>query len=115
MLKSKKSGMIGIKVTSNEELKIYNLEKNSEIYSFDVKCEELKLDYLIDSVYDNSNGLININTASETELDTLPGIGPVTAQKIINAMPFAAIEDLESNKIVSSKVYLEIKDKITAQ
>lgn len=47
--------------TSNEELKIYNLEKNSEIYSFDVKCEELKLDYIIDSVYDYSNGLININ------------------------------------------------------
>ncbi len=59
-----------------------------------------------------NSGLININTASEKELDSLPGIGLVTAAKIINLRPYAAIEDLEINKIVSSKVYLQIKDKI---
>jgi competence protein ComEA len=44
----------------------------------------------------NSNGLININTAMEAELDLLPGIGPSTAQKIIEHRetngPFATIE-----------------------
>lgn len=47
--------------TSNEELKIYNLEKNSELHSFDFKCEELKLDYILDSYYDSLNNQINMN------------------------------------------------------
>jgi competence protein ComEA len=59
------------------------------------------------------SGLININSASEKELDSLSGIGPVTAQKIINGRPFQAVEDLLSKKIVSSKVFEQIKNKIT--
>lgn len=58
-------------------------------------------------------GLININTASEGELDSLPGIGPITAQKIINARPFDSVEDLLNKKIVGSKVFEQIKEKIT--
>ena len=42
--------------------------------------------------------LININTASETELETLSGVGPVTAAAIIDYRtqngPFAAVDDL---------------------
>lgn len=60
-----------------------------------------------------SNSLININTATSDQLDSLPGIGPVTAGKIINARPYTAIDDLLNNKIVSSKVFGEIKDKIS--
>ena len=56
---------------------------------------------------------ININSAPEKELDTLPGVGPVTAQKIIDNRPYQALEDLVSKKVVSSKVFDNIKDKIT--
>lgn len=59
------------------------------------------------------NGLIDINSASEKELDTLSGIGPVTAQKIISGRPYASVEDLLSKKIVGSKVFSQIKDKIS--
>ena len=59
-------------------------------------------------------GLININIASEAELDTLSGIGPVTAGKIINNRPYSQIEELTSKKVVSQKVFDQIKDKITA-
>lgn len=66
----------------------------------------------VGSIY-YTEGLININTASEGELDTLPGIGPVTAAKIINARPYEAIEDLLNKKIVGSKVFEQIREKIT--
>ncbi len=39
--------------------------------------------------------LVNINTASLDELDTLPGVGPTTAQKIIDARPFSVVSDIE--------------------
>jgi competence protein ComEA len=46
----------------------------------------------------SSTALININTASETELETLPGVGPVTAAAIIEYRtqngPFGAVDDL---------------------
>lgn len=57
--------------------------------------------------------LIDINSASADELDNLPGIGPVTAQKIISGRPYAAVVDLQSKKIISSGVYEKIKDLVT--
>ncbi len=57
--------------------------------------------------------LININTATSAELDTLPGIGPVTADKIIASRPYSSLNDLLSKKAVSSSVFEKIKDKIS--
>lgn len=48
----------------------------------------------------HSTGLVNINTATQTELETLPGIGPSIALKIINYRNdngrFSAIEDIKN-------------------
>jgi len=57
--------------------------------------------------------LININTASESQLDTLPGIGPVTAQKIIAGRPYSSTDELLSRKVVGTKVFDQIKGKIS--
>lgn len=57
--------------------------------------------------------LVNINSASSTDLDKLPGIGAVTVQKIIDGRPYSTIDELLSKKIVGSKVFGQIKDKIT--
>ncbi len=60
-----------------------------------------------------SEDKININTASESELDTLWGVGPATAKKIIEGRQYQRTEELLEKKIVKSNVWSEIKDKIT--
>ena len=59
--------------------------------------------------------LIDINFASVEELDTLPGIGKVTANKIIQARPFTVIEDLLTKKVVNKSVWEKIKNLITIE
>jgi competence protein ComEA len=61
-------------------------------------------------------GKININTASVAELDTLPGIGPAIAQRIIdyrtNHGPFRSSEDLLKVSGIGEKRYEQLKDLI---
>lgn len=66
------------------------------------------------AVYAGTNsGLISINSASLNELDKLTGVGPVTAQKIINGRPYAALDELVSKKAINSSVFTKIKDNIS--
>ncbi|MFA5932458.1 MAG: ComEA family DNA-binding protein [Microgenomates group bacterium] len=58
-------------------------------------------------------GLININEAALADLDKLPGVGAVTAQKIIDNRPYSGIEDLVTKKAVSRSVYEKIKAQIS--
>lgn len=62
------------------------------------------------SVQDNR---ININSASQAELEALPGIGPVTAGKIVAGRPYQNISELVERKIVGQKVYDQIKDQVS--
>ncbi len=64
-------------------------------------------------VLGENTDLININTANQSELDTLPGVGKVTAGKIIDGRPYSSIEELLEKKIVKQSVYEDIKDQIT--
>lgn len=53
---------------------------------------------------------VGINSATLSELDTLPGVGPVTAQKIIDGRPYGEVNDLIIKKVVSKSVFEKIKD-----
>lgn len=73
----------------------------------------MELPALIEATSD----LININTASSFELETLPGIGPTTAQKIIEYRdlngPFFSTEDIINVSGIGPGTYERIKDLIT--
>lgn len=58
-------------------------------------------------------GLVNINTASLSQLDSLPGIGQVYGQSIIEHRPYSNIEELTSRGVLKTGVYEKIKDKIS--
>jgi competence protein ComEA len=54
-------------------------------------------------------GRIDINTATEKELTTVPGIGHVTAARIIAARPFRSADDLKRVSGVGDKKYAQIR------
>ncbi len=58
---------------------------------------------------------ININKVGLVELDSLPGIGLVYAQKITSGRPYQAILDLVTKKIIPLSLYNKIKDLISVQ
>ncbi|WP_428486756.1 ComEA family DNA-binding protein [Rhodopila sp.] len=59
--------------------------------------------------------LVDINTASADDLDTLPGIGKPRASAIIKGRPYKGKDDLLKRKILPANVYNGIKDKIIAK
>ncbi len=71
--------------------------------------QKIHVPALSEQVTSQSN-LISINTATAAELDTLPGVGPVTAQKIISSRPYSSLEDLVSKKAVNKSTFEKIKE-----
>jgi len=48
---------------------------------------------------------VNINTATQSELEELWGIGPVYAQKIIEYRPYSSVEELLTKDVIKENVY----------
>ena len=89
-------------VKDDTNLYVYK-EKNNTINSDNINLE-------------TQNNKIDINTASQTELETLPGIGPSTATKIINYRKengkFNNIEDIKNINGIGDSKYEQIKNLI---
>lgn len=60
--------------------------------------------------------LVSINNASLEELDTLPGVGPSIAQRIIEyrkEQPFTSLDDLKNVKGIGDKIFAKMKEQIS--
>ncbi len=62
---------------------------------------------------------IDLNTATLSQLDSLPGIGPVIAERILELReksgPYKRIEDLMNIRGIGEKKFLKLKDLITVK
>ena len=65
------------------------------------------------SVLGSTTSVVNINQASQSEIESLPGIGPVTAQKIISNRPYQSVQELVDKKAVGASVFGKIKDLVS--
>lgn len=62
-------------------------------------------------------GRVNINRATAAELEELPGVGPVLAERIVTQRDsqggFGAVEDLQEVPGIGEKTFAELKDLVT--
>jgi len=102
----------------------YELQDAQKIYIPSIYDEEVA-EYVTDSAGNNvieglnstNNKLININTATQSELDSLPGIGASTASKIIDYRTkngkFKKIEDIMNVSGIGQSKFDNIKSLIS--
>lgn len=69
--------------------------------------------------FGEATALLDINTASSAELEQLPGIGPVYAQRVVEARThggaFATTDELLDRDVLPARVYEQIRDLIDAR
>jgi len=88
------------------------LDENIENYIQDNIGDNI----IIEDIYINKSNLVNINTAKQEELETLTGIGPSTALKIINYRQetgkFKTIEDIKNVPGIGDAKFEALKNEI---
>ena len=114
---------LAYKLQDGEKLYIPSLDEVMESEE-----ENTNIDYITSGINDGENqknnnsesnidnGLVNINTATQTELETLDGIGPSTAKKIIDYREengkFNSIEEIQNVSGIGDAKYEAIKNDI---
>lgn len=100
---------INFAIRVEDEMVIYVPEVGEEM-------EQVEGTVTAASSTEQADGKININTADESQLQTLPGIGPAKAAAIIEfrdkSGPFKAIEDLKMISGIGEKSFEKLQDSI---
>mgnify|MGYP003292122693 CR=1 FL=1 len=99
----------------------YEVEDGQKVYIPSIHDEQVEQYVTTESgdgvtEEETKNGLVNINTATQTELETLSGIGPSTALKIITYREengkFKSIEDIQNVPGIGESKFKNIKESI---
>ena len=111
-LASKLEDGMKIYIPTNEEEKKQTNNENSTIYNNSSNTNVA----ITEKLETKNNKKVNINTASQTELETLPGIGPSTALKIIEYRnqngKFIKIQDIQNVSGIGDSKYKKIENLI---
>jgi competence protein ComEA len=68
-----------------------------------------------DKVTGQNGALLDLNSATREQLESLSGIGSAYSDKIIKGRPYARKDELVSKKVLPKAVYEKIKDKVIAK
>jgi len=60
-----------------------------------------------------NGGGVSVNSSSKEQLDSLAGVGPVTAQKIIDNRPYSSLEDLVAKKAIGPSLFEKLKNQLS--
>lgn len=111
---------VKIYIPTNEEVNKneinINIKQESTYVSKESEGIKTNTSYIENSksLTNNKNEKVNINTATQTELETLPGIGPSTALKIINYRKengkFNSVDDIKKVSGIGDSKFDKIKD-----
>ncbi len=61
----------------------------------------------------DSTSIVNINTGTSAELDSLPQIGAKRTAKIIAGRPYKSVDELVTKKVLSQKLFDKLKSRLT--
>ena len=99
---------LAYEVKDEQKIVIPNIKQNDE----DISVVDNNEDFIENSM--TKGTLVNINTATQTELETLPGVGPSTASKIISYRKengkFNSIEDLKKVSGIGDSKFEKVKE-----
>jgi len=97
------------KLSDGQKIYIKSVNEQSEILSANVTVG----DQSISSNFEGQgSGFVDINNSTQKELESLNGIGPIYAQKIIEYRPYSNVEEIVSKAKIPQKTFEKIKDQI---
>ncbi len=78
-------------------------------YRAEQRAESMALQTLMTSTAYLKDSPLNLNTASRSELERIPGVGPVMADRIINNRPYANVDALRTVQGIGTKTFENIR------
>lgn len=98
------------KLTDGQKIYIPNVDERSDVLS--AKDSSSTVNSGSGENAENNN-LINVNTASLSQLDSLPGIGPVYGQSIIDHRPYSSVDELLSKGALKKNIFEKVKNYVS--
>ena len=103
--------------TVYDVIELAGLREDSDTSSLNLTQNLYPGQVIVVATKEENSSLISINSASLEELDTLPGVGPTIAERIIDYRNtnngFKSLEELKEVSGIGEKIYEGLKDLIT--